>query len=366
MRAIAEAGVHDQAAHQVDHRDHLEIWVSLNVVRIHVFEFIGGGGMAGSPIPATLVREGDLMLTALVADLLELSGVQVSLARDARLALPIDPRLRAAQVFWRGPDVAPSEALAREIEAADATWPIAPETGGELERAARAVVGAGRQLLGARPDAIRLAASKYATTRRLQRAGIEVAPCYRRGQPWPDIQGPWVVKPDDGAGCIGMRLVRGRREAAAALGDGVQRLIAQPWIPGDAMSLCAIANGRHVEVLSVNRQHLEQTDGTMQLAAIDVNCEPVTQVLTALAERVVCAIPGLAGFFGIDFVQGAAGPIVIEVNPRLTSSYAGLKAARGLNAAERVLQPAGGQHLPPSSGHRGRQVRLTLNGHASQ
>ncbi len=364
MRAIAESGVYDQAAHQVDHWNDLESWIGRAVVRIHVFEFIGGGGLAGARVRDQLAREGDLMLAALVADLLEMPDVQVSFARDARRALPADPRLRGAQVCWREPQATPSQALADEIAAADATWPIAPETGGELERAARAVIDAGRILLGPRPDAIRLAASKSATARHLEQAAIEVAPCYRLEQPWPDIESAWVVKPDDGAGCVQTRRLPGPREAAAALRDASQGLIAQPWIVGDAMSLCAVAAQGQVEVLSVNRQHLRLSDGAIELAAIEVNCGPVTAQQVALAERIAGAIPGLDGYFGVDFVQAAAGPVVIEINPRLTSSYAGLKAALGLNVAERVLAAATGHRLPPRSGPRGHPVWLALDGHA--
>jgi tyramine---L-glutamate ligase len=333
-------------------------------VRIHVFEFIGGGGLAGSPVPAQLAREGDLMLMALVGDLRELPGVQVSFSRDARLALPADARLQGARVCWRGPDVAPAQALAREIDATDATWPIAPETGGELEAAARAVTDARRRLLGPDPDAIRLASSKCATAQRLTQAGIEVAPCYRLGQRWAAVDGPWVVKPDDGAGCVGVRLFGSPREATAALDLGGRGLIAQPWIAGHAMSLCVVASDDRVEVVSVNRQHLEPRDGAIELAAIEVNCEPVTASRVALAERVARAIPGLSGYFGIDFVQTVAGPIVIEINPRLTTSYAGIKAALGINVAEWVVAAAARQALPRRPVDQGRTIRLALNGHA--
>src|SRR5258708_291889 len=178
MRAIAESGVYDQAAHQVDHWNDLESWIGRAVVRIHVFEFIGGGGLAGARVRDQLAREGDLMLAALVADLLEMPDVQVSFARDARRALPADPRLRGAQVCWREPQATPSQALADEIAAADATWPIAPETGGELERAARAVIDDGRILLGPRPGAIPLASCTSVIARHLQTAVLVGAQCH--------------------------------------------------------------------------------------------------------------------------------------------------------------------------------------------
>ncbi|HEX4584758.1 MAG TPA: ATP-grasp domain-containing protein [Burkholderiaceae bacterium] len=338
-------------------------------MRIHVFEFICGGGLAGRPLPAQLVREGDLMLAALIGDLVELPGVRVSFARDVRLAAPADARLRQARVCWRAPGLSPRRALAHEIAASDAIWPIAPESGGELERAARAVLEAGRVLLGPWPDAIALATSKSATARQLARAGIAVAPCLRPGAAWPPIDGPWVLKPDDGAGCVGVRIFGSRQEAenaaAAAPAENGQALIAQPWIDGDAMSLSVVSAPGRVDVLSVNRQQLRLHDGAVELVAIDVNCEPATAALAALARQVADAMPGLRGYFGIDWVRTPCGPLVIEVNPRLTSSYAGLKPALGLNVAQRVLADIAGGPVPPRRGHRDHQVRLTLNDDAT-
>ncbi len=332
-------------------------------MRVHVFEFICGGGLVDLPLPAPMAREGDLMLAALIVDLLEVPGVDVSFARDARLALP-DAPLQGARVCWRAQDAPPLQALAREIASSDAVWPIAPETGGELERVARAVLDAGRVLLGSEPGAIALAGSKLATAQRLARLGVDVVPCFLPGSTWAKIDGPWVVKPDDGAGGVGARVFRSREEAATAAG-GKQGLIAQPWIDGEAMSLCVLAAPGRVTALSVNRQWLRLHHGAVDLQVIEVNCEPVTAPLRALAERVAAAIPGLRGYFGIDFVRTATGPVVIEVNPRLTTSYAGLRAALGLNVAEWVVAGATGGPLPPAPGHRGRAVRLTLDSDAT-
>ncbi len=337
-------------------------------MRVHVFEFICGGGLAGLPLPAAMAREGDLMLVALIADLLEVPGVHLSFARDSRLALPAAP-LRGARVCWRAPDARPMEALVREIASSDAVWPIAPETGGELERTARAVLGAGRALLGPDPEAIAVASSKFATAQRLAQFDVDVIPCFRPGSAWTAIDGPWVLKPDDGAGAVDVRVFPSRRDAAAAAAaaaaDGRQDLIAQPWIEGEAMSLCVVAARGGVAVLSANRQLLRLHGGAVDLEAIEVNCEPVTAPHVALAERVASAIPGLRGYFGIDFVRTATGPVVIEVNPRLNTSYAGLRPALGLNVAGWVVAGTSGSSLPPAPGHRGRAVRLTVNGDAT-
>ena len=56
-----------------------------------------------------------------------------------------------------------------------------------------------------------------------------------------------------------------------------------------------------------------------------------------LADRVAAAIPGLWGYVGVDLLLTPAGPVVLEINPRLTTSYCGLRAALGINTAALVL-----------------------------
>ena len=48
-------------------------------------------------------------------------------------------------------------------------------------------------------------------------------------------------------------------------------------------------------------------------------------------------MPGLAGYIGVDVIVGDADIRVLEVNPRLTTSYAGLEQAIGCNPAELIL-----------------------------
>jgi tyramine---L-glutamate ligase len=247
-------------------------------------------------------------------------------------------------------------------------WPIAPETGGELERVARAVIDAGRVLIGARPEAIALAASKHATSRRLLQAGISAVPSCRAAEPAAGVDGAcagaWVVKPDDGAGCVQTRVFERREQALAALDSLGAGYVAQPWIAGEAMSLAAVGGAGGVQVLSVNRQYVAARDGWLQLQALEVNATEAGAPLVALAGRVASALPGLGGYFGIDYVDHASGPVVIEVNPRLTTSYAGLRPALDINAAQCVLAAAGmlpGPAVPPQPAGRGRPVWLSLS-----
>lgn len=50
-------------------------------MRVFVFEYVTGGGMADRPIITGLFDEGDLMLKAVASDLLQIPGVEVSTLR---------------------------------------------------------------------------------------------------------------------------------------------------------------------------------------------------------------------------------------------------------------------------------------------
>ena len=63
------------------------------------------------------------------------------------------------------------------------------------------------------------------------------------------------------------------------------------------------------------------------------------------AEEVVRAIPGLKGYVGIDMVLTDCDAVVIEVNPRVTTSYVGIRKVLRQNSGAMMLCAALG-NLP--------------------
>jgi predicted ATP-grasp superfamily ATP-dependent carboligase len=312
-------------------------------VNVFVFEWVSGGGLADAPLPPALAREGDMMVRALLADLADLPGVRLATSRDPRL-----PPLAGVQTIAPAPGEDPLALYARGAAAADAAWPTAPETGGALARLARTTLALGTTLLGCRPDAIRLTTSKRATSLALGAAGLPVVPTFGAGDRLPPLPGPWVVKPDDGAGCEDTHIVPDWRAAAERLARDPARSVAQPWIAGCPASLSLLCRDGQGELLCGNRQHVRVVGGRPVLAGITVNgvSDPDGR-LAAVARRIAAAVPGLWGYVGVDLVLTEAGePVVLEINPRLTTSYCGLRRALGINAAARVLDVSGG----PESG----------------
>ena len=77
------------------------------------------------------------------------------------------------------------------------------------------------------------------------------------------------------------------------------------------------------------------------------------------------AVEGLRGYVGVDVVLGTAadgsGDVVIEINPRLTTSYIGLRALARFNLAEALLAVVEGTE-PPALEWGTAPVRFTSDG----
>lgn len=307
-----------------------------------VYEFLSAGGIIAGLAAheqAELHAQGTAMRDAMLADLGALPGLRLGCA-----VAPDGPGAGPA-VLPAGVEplaVQPGETHARLLQRAarqgHSIWAVAPETEGLLLQLAQAVPPS--QWLGCTPAAIRVAGSKTATCRQLAAHGVAVPDAA------PRTPGPWVVKPDDGAGAAGARRHLDYDAALADLRrrgrDGLACTL-ESWVEGEALSLSLCCGAAGAELISINRQEV-QVDGAGTLhflgvrpAALETGSERGRR-LAALAASVMRALPGLRGFVGVDLVwHPERGPVVIEINPRLTTAYVGLSAALGFNVAQHLL-----------------------------
>lgn len=313
-------------------------------MRVFAYEHITGGGMLDRDGLEALAPEGKLMLRALVRDLQDIPDVDVVVMRDARLACDLAvaaTAVRSVREFW--------PTFRRLVETADAVWPIAPEQGGMLERLSRDVLDANRRLLGCTPQAIGIATSKLATARALIAAGVRAIPTFASEAELPAEAQAIVVKPDDGAGCQDTFVFRDRAQWRAWLqATRPRNAVLQPLIDGDALSLSLICCDGQARLLACNRQRVSFEGERVSFSGVSVNAiADHDGRFAALAQAVVAAIPGLWGYVGIDLVDAREGAYVVEINPRLTTAYAGLRDALGLNVAKLVLDLPSSLQRPP-------------------
>lgn len=308
------------------------------MTRIFVYEFVSGGAPLADDAAASLMEAGIAMRDAIVVDLLGLPGVSVTCAVSARSGPPCPTGTRLACVC-ANPGETAEEFVRRIAKSHDLAWVVAPESEGALMQLHKAVGAA--HWIGCTAAAIRTASSKRATVAALAAAGIPT-PLDMSTQP----ASHWIVKPDDGAGAIDTR-VHGSRDAARAdLGARARSGLAatmEPFVEGEALSISMLAGASGAQPIAFNRQQIAiDADGRVQdlgvlSHAIDPG-DPRAPRLGAVALDVARAMPGLRGFVGIDVVWHATrGPVVIEVNPRLTCAYVGLSAKLGRNLAADIL-----------------------------
>jgi tyramine---L-glutamate ligase len=328
-------------------------------MRVFIHEFITGGGLLGEELPLTLAREAAMMVEALARDLAQVRGVSVMVGQDPRVDLP---KIDAAWLIPKRGESA-DELLQRGLRLCDAVWPIAPETDGVLERITRAILAADKVLLGSQPDAVRICASKYETARYLHGAGVACVDTWRADEVAADTNGAWVVKPDDGAGALGTYVLADSAALKAFLVDnGAQRCVVQPWVEGPSLSLSLLCKQGRATLLSVNEQHLFLQDRTLTVDALVVNARPTPdERFEKLAHAVAAALPGLWGYVGVDVVDDGDDLRVLDVNPRLTTSYCGLREALNANVAQLAFNLLKRDDLEPWIGARGKPVEINLS-----
>lgn len=304
-------------------------------MRILVFEYITGGGMANASISASLLCEGDLMLNALLADLSAVSGVEIVTMRDRRL----DPRATQYKVYYVESEDEFRGIWKSLLQEVDAVWPIAPESHGILEQLSMDILESGNALLNSRPAAVRAAASKSSTAQLCRKHGIPVVPTYSLTGVLPASVQKWVLKPDDGVGCDGIRLLDGFEQPYNMFNGLLEGrdYIAQPFTEGLATSLSILCREGEARLLSTNEQRVALVDGVFRLQGCIVGTDHTSESYERLASAIAAALPGLWGYAGVDLIESAAGPRVLEVNPRLTTSYVGLRHSLGINPAAMVL-----------------------------
>jgi len=354
-------------------------------MRILAYEFAIGGGLAGRPVPESLAREGRAMLTALVADLARIGRHEIVTTADRRFTLHTPRGVDVVTIGVRG-----AQSFDELVSWADAVWLIAPETGGCLERLARRVERLGKTLLGSTSTAIRRASDKHRLPGVLAHCGVahprtRLLGAGENAAPIAEALGyPIVVKPRRGAGCEGVRLAWNPRElrlavrarpqvrlTAEATYESVRGVRLQPdrvlqqYVRGVHASVSLISDGSRAVALSVNAQAIRAARNFAYRGGRTPLDHPLAERAIDAAMRTCEAFPGLHGYVGVDLVLTSADAVVIEVNPRLTTAYLGVRSAINRrsssgNIAEMAIDACAGKL--PARPRIARHVRFTSAG----
>ncbi|MBI1336984.1 MAG: ATP-grasp domain-containing protein [Phycisphaera sp.] len=302
-------------------------------MRVMIFEFICGGGLAGREMNRELIAPGGAILCAAVDDFVR-AGCEVFTTVDTRVQL----NHHAHRIIPVGQRDCAESLFKHALVACDAALVIAPEFDGLLERWSRLVIESGVRHLGCSLEAIRQYGDKLATYEALSAAGVPT-PRTQVISTKPAFGFPCVVKPRYGAGCERTWIVERETDWASIPHD--TDLIVQPCVRGQVCSVCALVNGDRVTMLPPGRQTVE---GQHKLAYHGGELPVVGtmgQRIKNLGERTLKVCRGLNGFVGVDLIitDDPEQDTVIEINPRLTVSYSALSLLCKTSLAQAILQP---------------------------
>jgi tyramine---L-glutamate ligase len=302
-------------------------------LKLFICEFITGGGLYREPLPPSLLKEGTMMRDAVLHDFSALENMQILMSYDARLAKPSG--VMEAIAIAEQDDVWATWASC--MAEADAVLLIAPETGGYLAQLSAIAERLNKMVLGCHAQAVQIASDKYQTYQHLKRHNIQTPSTYLYAD-WPQSQGAWVAKPIDGAGCADAAVFENPHQLDAWMQTRKQSHIIQPFVEGIPASFSMLCKAGKAYLLTCNRQKIRFNDAELEYQGGVINeLIEYRDAFQHVAEKIAQVFSGLAGYVGVDLIVNGDDIYVLEINPRLTTSYVAMHQACGVNPARMLL-----------------------------
>lgn len=339
---------------------------------IFLFEFTCGGGLTRDMQSSSLFCEGFAMLHALASEL--------QAAGTYSLLVLLDGQFREYQNWFPGCKLvflergeAFQEKFLECVDATDASYLVAPEFDNILWDLANAVETRGKRLLSSSSSLIEVAGHKSKMHQVFEEHGLLVpktleltTPVTRTEQNRVNqfiakVGFPAVLKPEDGAGSEGMWLIQDSpvltqiSQVLAGTGTTGKPWLLQEYIRGTPMSVSLFCRGGRVIHDFFNNQQVQLKTDPQGTSHYHGGVSPVefafpVEVKARLAQ--IVEELQVTGYIGVDFLLSGQDVYFLEVNPRLTTSFVGLRRVLEGNLAASLLgeepRAAKEQVSPPS------------------
>ncbi len=293
------------------------------------------------------------MRDALLQDFSMLDDIEIITTYDARLSAPA----QSQQAVSINKESNPMKVWQDILQNCDAVLIVAPETDNILAELTQMTMASKARNLGCNHDAVAIASSKYATFHAFKNANILTIPTFTASELLAthfetdeSMNNGYVVKPNNGAGCEDTFYFQNSLALQEWLDlnpDKQTHFIIQPYQKGTPASISILCKNGEAWVLSCNLQKIvikptEFNQALIQYQGSVVNgLSAYHAAFVVLANGIAKALPGLNGYVGIDVIidvtHNAEAIYVVEINPRITTSYIGLHESLNCNPAALLL-----------------------------
>ena len=332
--------------------------------RIFIFEFVSGGGFNKVKIPISLFCEGYGMLRSIIMDFKSLN-FEISTMLDYRISLlstflPVDDLyiIRNLDNFFKK--------FKTKVKESEYTFIIAPESSNILYKLTKMVKKSNRILLSTNLEGVKLGMSKlntylffvgnkttapktYSIPMRKKKLDLDFVI-----QKFNILKKPVVIKPEDGVGAESIYYFETQYQIKHFFQEFKHKIeygrkyIIQEFIEGTDLSASLIGipyiNDSQIKnplLLSINSQNIDIKNSNNDSEYFG-GCTPVENYkktknnLSLLLDNI--NFSEFSGYFGIDFIRTTDSKLYfIEINPRLTTSYIGIRNVINQNPAKLIL-----------------------------
>lgn len=293
------------------------------------------------------------MLRSLASDFKE-AGHQVVTILDREL-MDLEPPFHADLIIPIESLRESREKLRELLNKVDTALAIAPETEGRLKKIVRVLEKGSAISMNSTSESIGVASRKMKTYEILEENDLPLADWRMIGNREGDEIGeieeigkelgyPLVIRPVEGVGCDGVSVLEDESQIPQGMeeirNEKAGSFLIQKYIRGTAASVGLISSRGETTSLSLNLQRIKLSPPNSKSKYIGGTVpfhHRIEKEALEVASRTIDSIEGLKGYVGVDLVLSEEGPTIMEINPRLTTSYIGLSEVAEFNPAEAML-----------------------------
>jgi predicted ATP-grasp superfamily ATP-dependent carboligase len=324
---------------------------------LFIFEFVSGGGFNEMDIPSSLFCEGFAMLRSIIEDFKELH-FNITILLDKRIQL-LSYLLKADRINIVSESTSYLKEFTNAVKKNEYCYIIAPEFSETLYNLTKIVKDNNKIILSVNLSGIKLAANKFKTFEFLKKNGINTPKTYLIPhnkdyfdknyaiEKFRQLNCPIVIKQEDGVGADAIFYFKREEQIHKFFDDQDKKLerdkdyIIQEYIEGEDLSVLLLGTFDIPLILSINAQNVDITTHNKNSEYFGgytpvENFKEIKKELLKIFNKL--NLSAFSSCYGIDFMRKKDGKIyLIEINPRLTTSYIGIRNIIDVNLAQLII-----------------------------
>ena len=296
--------------------------------KILIYEYITGGGLINEDLTSTLLHEATLISSYIYQECEKSQYFEYDYFQDYRIK---DNHFKKAIKIKSHEEIFNIPLLKKY----DYILPIAPEIDLNLFHYAKFLEKHKFNFILSDSKTIKLLSDKLLFYKECKKNNIPTIKTSLLIDQLKQHNKIFLVKDRYGAGCSYIKIIK---KFSDVENNNFDKIV-QPYINGEHYSLCLFFNKNNYNLLTINKQKLEiDAHNMMKLVTLHINVSHhFHPKITSLIFLIMKSFPGLRGYVGIDIIIHKGKIFVVEINPRVTTSFIGIYETIGVNIIDLII-----------------------------